>query len=377
MQQGGCKMHKRIIIVILIIMVLSLINVACAPISTPNAAGSVIPTKNEAPPAVEAPKLTEVPTGTEVPTATPIPTSTETPIPTRTNIPPSMYIPVIAKGTQHQFWRAIQAGAIKASKDLNVNITFDGPETEPMVDNQLEMLRGVLDKKPAAICLDPFDSNALNPLLLKAKAAKIAVLGFDSGVTSNISLTTVSTDDVAAAALAADKMAELIGKSGTVAMIVHDRTSRTGINRVKVFLNEMAEKYPNIKVLYPQYGGGDTQKSTDIAKAVIQANPNLKGYFGANEGSIDGILNAVNELNMQGKLVVIGYDSGQQQLDAIRAGTEAGAITQNPIGIGYKCVDAAVKAVKGEILPKFIDTGFYWYDKTNIDDPNIAALLYQ
>jgi ribose transport system substrate-binding protein len=80
---------------------------------------------------------------------------------------------------------------------------------------------------------------------------------------------------------------------------------------------------------------------------------------------------------MKGKLVVIGYDSGQQQIEAIRSGLQAGAITQDPIGIGYKCVEAAVKAINGETLPKFIDTGFHWYDSTNIDDPVIAALLYK
>ena len=76
-------------------------------------------------------------------------------------------------------------------------------------------------------------------------------------------------------------------------------------------------------------------------------------------------------------MCIIGYDSGQQQLDAIRSGVEAGAITQDPIGIGYKCVEAAVKAMKGEKLAKNIDTGFQWYDKTNIDDPAIAAVLYK
>ncbi len=78
-----------------------------------------------------------------------------------------------------------------------------------------------------------------------------------------------------------------------------------------------------------------------------------------------------------GKLVVIGYDSGKQQMDAIRSGIMAGAITQNPVGMGYMAVEAAVKAIKGEKLPKFIDSGFYWYDKTNIDDPKIKPCLYE
>lgn len=288
-----------------------------------------------------------------------------------------MYIPVISKGFQHQFWQAVKAGSLKAAAQYNVDITFEGPETEAMVDKQMEMLQTAIDKKPAAICFAAVDSKAAIPLLQKAKDAKIPVIGFDSGVDSDIPLSTAATDNVAAAALAADKMAELIGKKGTVAVIAHDQTSRTGIDRVKGFLDEM-KKYPDIKVLDPQYGAGDQLKSTDIAKAVIAANPDLKGYFGANEGSIIGVINAVTELKIaNGKIVVIGYDSGQKQLDAIRSGLEAGAITQDPIGIGFKCVEAAVKATKGETLPKFIDTGFHWFDKTNIDDPAIAAVLYK
>lgn len=288
-----------------------------------------------------------------------------------------LYIPVISKGFQHQFWQAVKLGSENAAKDLNVDITFEGPESEAMVDKQVEMFQTALDKKPAAICLAAVDSKAFEPLLEKAKAAGIPVIGFDSGVDSDIPVTTATTDNIAAAALAADKMVELIGGEGEVAVIAHDQTSRTGIDRVKGFTDQIAAKYPNVTIVDTQYGGGDQLKSTDLAKAIIQAHPNLKGFFGANEGSIIGVLNAAKELDMEGKLVIIGYDSGQQQMDAIRSGAESGAITQNPIGIGYKCVEAAVKAYNGETLPKIIDTGFMWYDKTNIDDPEIQAVLYK
>lgn len=287
------------------------------------------------------------------------------------------YIPVISKGFQHQFWQAVKLGAENAAKDLNVDITFEGPENESQVDKQMEMLQAALDKKPSALCFAALDSKAAIPLLEKAKAANIPVVGFDSGVDSDIPVTTAATDNIAAAATAADKMAELIGGSGKVGVIVHDQTSRTGIDRRDGFVNEMKAKYPNIQIIGPQYGGGDQLKSTDLAKAMIQANPDIKGFFGANEGSAIGVVNAVKELNRAGQIVVIGYDSGQAQIDAINSGLEAGAITQNPIGIGYKCVESAVKAIKGESLPKTIDTGFYWYDKTNITDPKIAAVLYK
>ena len=285
-----------------------------------------------------------------------------------------IYIPLVSKGFQHQFWQAVKLGADQAGKDLKVKVTFEGPETEAMVDKQIDMLSSALAKKPSALGFAALDSKAAIPLLKKAQAANIPVVAFDSGVDSDIPVTTATTDNKAAAAMAADKMAGLIGKAGDVAVVVHDQTSRTGVDRRDGFLERMKSTYPNVKIVSVQYGGGDQLKSTEITKSILQANPNLKGIFGANEGSAIGVLNGVKE--MKRNIVIIGYDSGKQQKDAVRSGAMAGAITQNPVGIGYKTVEAAVKALRGEKLPKVIDTGFYFYDKTNIDDPKIAAVLY-
>src|SRR6266513_515875 len=287
------------------------------------------------------------------------------------------FIPLISKGFQHQFWQAVKQGAEKAAVQYNVRIDFQGPENESQVDKQLEMLQTVLNQKPQALCFAALDSKAAIPLLQKFKDANIPVIGFDSGVDSDITLATAATDNIAAAGAAADKMAGLIGGAGEVAIVAHDQTSRTGIDRVKGFTDQIKNKYPNIKIVATQYGGGDQLKSTDLTKAILQANPNLKGIFGANEGSAIGVLNGVKESGKTGKVVVIGYDSGQQQMDAIRSGAEAGAITQDPIGIGFKSVEAAWKVLNKQSVPKNIDTGFHWYDKTNIDAPDIAALLYK
>ena len=284
------------------------------------------------------------------------------------------YIPLISKGFQHQFWQAVKLGAEQAAKADDVRITFEGPESEAMVDKQIDMLSAALAKKPQALGFAALDSKAAIPLLEKAQAEKIPVIAFDSGVDSDIPLTTCRTDSVAAAALAADKMAEMIGDAGEVAVIVHDQTSRTGIDRRDGFLKEMKDKHPNVKVDDVQYGQGDHLKSAEIAKTMLQAHPNLKGIFGANEGSAEGVAIGVKESGK--KVVIVGYDSGKEQKEAIISGAMYGAITQNPIGIGKCTVDSAVKALKGETLPKVIDTGFYWYDKTNIDDPKIAPLLY-
>ena len=344
--------HMRLLPLMMSLFIATLI-VACSP-SAPTAAPA-------APTAAPAAKPTTAPAAAVAPAVA---------------IGPDTYIPVISKGFQHQFWQAVKLGSENAAKDLNVKITFEGPENESQVDKQMEMLQTALDKHPAAICFAALDSKAAVPLLEKAQSQHIPIIGFDSGVDSDIPVTTAATDNIAAAGTAADKLAAMIGDSGEVGVVVHDQTSRTGIDRRDGFVNAMKAKHPNITIVDIQYGGGDQLKSTDLAKAMMQAHPNLKGFFGANEGSAVGVINAVNEMNKAGKVFVVGYDSGKAQTDAIRQGVEQGAITQDPIGIGYKCVDSAVKSIKGDSLPKNIDTGFYYYDKTNIDDPKIKAVLY-
>ena len=283
-------------------------------------------------------------------------------------------IALISKGFQHQFWQAVKAGADQAAADLGVTVTFEGPESESQVDRQMDMLAAALSRGPDAIGFAALDSQAATPLLQQADEAGIPVIAFDSGVDSDIPLTTATTDNVAAAALAADVMAELIGGEGKVAVVAHDQTSRTGIDRVDGFVNRIKEAYPNIEVVTVQYGGGDQLQSTEITKSILLANPDLKGIFGANEGSAIGVANGKQELGSD--VVVIGFDSGAAQKGMITSGVMAGAITQNPVGIGYQTVQAAVSALKGETLPPVIDTGFYYYDKDNMADPEIAAVLY-
>ena len=287
-----------------------------------------------------------------------------------------MLVPLISKGFQHQFWQAVKAGADKAGEELGVTVTFEGPDNERQVDKQMDMLAAALANKPAAIGFAALDSQAAIPLLRQAQEAGIPIIAFDSGVDSDIPVALASTDNVAAAALAADKMAELIGDAGKVAVVAHDQTSRTGVDRRDGFVNRMKEAHPEIEVVAIEYGGGDHLKSTEITKAMLAANPDLKGIFGTNEGSAIGVVNGVRELGSTG-ITIVGYDSGKAQTDAIRDGLMAGAITQNPVGIGYETVKAAVAAAKGETVPANIDTGFFWYDKSNIDAPEIAAVLYE
>jgi ribose transport system substrate-binding protein len=286
------------------------------------------------------------------------------------------YLAIVSKGFQHQFWQAVKQGAEQEAAKQGIRISFEGPASESEVEAQVTMLQNALGRQPDVLGFAALDSRAAAPLLQQARTSNIPVIAFDSGVDSDIPLTTAATNNKAAAAEAAKHMAEALGGTGKVGLVVHDQTSKTGQDRRDGFLEWMKTNAPGIQVLDPQYGGGDQAKSADITKAIIASNPDLKGIYAANEGSAIGVLRGVAESGKTG-LTVIGFDSGTGQIEAIKNGQMLGAVTQDPIGMGKALVDAAVKAIRGEQLPKVIDTGFYWYDKSNIDSDQIKPLLYQ
>jgi len=288
------------------------------------------------------------------------------------------YIAMISKGFQHQFWQAVKSGAETRAAELGVRVTFEGPASETEVDSQLQMLQAAIDKKPDAIAYAALDPKACIPLMDAAKAANIPVVEFDAGCDSDVPVSISKTDSLAAGALAADNMARLLGDKGEVGIVGHSQINSTGVERRDGFVKQIEAKYPNITIVDIQYGDGDHLKSADIAKAMIAAHPDLKGLYGTNEGSAVGIVNAVGELGLApGDLKIIGFDSGQAQMDAIKSGLMSGAITQNPIGIGEQSVQAAFDAIQGKTPEKIIDTGFFWYDSSNMTDANIAAVLYK
>jgi ribose transport system substrate-binding protein len=289
---------------------------------------------------------------------------------------PKPLIAIVSKGFQHQFWQAVKKGAENEAKAEGARITFEGPPTEQDIEQQVTMLTNAIQKKPAAIGFAALDSKASAPLMDQAKSQKIPVIAFDSGVESDVPVTTAATDNKAAAAEAAKHMSDLLGGKGKVGMVVHDQTSKTGIDRRDGFIEYMKANAPGIELLPVQYGGGDQAKSADITKSILQSNPDAAGIYGSNEGSAIGVIKGVEESGRTG-VKIVGFDSGKAQIDAIRSGVMAGAITQNPVGMGAELVKAAMMAIDGKSLPKTIDTGFYWYDKTNIDAPEIKAVLYQ
>lgn len=287
------------------------------------------------------------------------------------------YIAIVSKGYQHQYWQTVKHGVEQAAEDFDVEISFEGPASETEVGEQIQQLQTALDREPDAIGLAALDSKAAEPLIERAESENLPIIAFDSGVDSEVPVTTVTTDNVAAAQEAARHMIELTGGEGKVALIVQDQTSQSAVDRRDGFTEHLDEHAPGLEIVDIQYGAGDPLESTDLTNSILQANPDLSGIYATNEGSAIGVVNGVREQGRSEDLAVIGFDSGQTQVNAINRGLQDGAITQDPVAVGYETVRAAVDTLEGRKVEEVIETGHYWFGRNNLDDPAIRDVIYQ
>jgi len=335
--------------------------------------------------------------------------------------PAAIYIPVISKGFQHQFWQTVKLGAEAAANQYKVVITFEGPPTESDIQQQVQMLSNDLAKNPSAIALAALDTKSVNDQLNEAIRRHVPIIGFDSGVPNapkGAIYATAATNSYAAAGIAADKMfaaikdkiaAATADSPVTIIDFNQDATSQSVTDRGKGFRDEMIKMITtqgghsksDIRVQgNPAYIAADSPTSgkaiiidvivppttkTPDAAAAAQAilgrvqSDNIGGIFCSNEGTAVAVLASTNDgaalPSQYPGLIVIGFDAGAGQKAAIRNKYFFGAITQDPYNIGFKAVELAVQAIKGQKV-KDIDTGAHFYDSTNMDQPDIAKLLY-
>lgn len=360
--------------------------------------------------ACAAPAATEETAATEAPATA---EATEAPAADTTE---PMYIPVMAKGFQHQFWQAVKTGAEAAAKDFGVEIYFDGPASETEIDAQVNMVKNELAKNPKAIALAALSTEAVTEILEECAEKGIPVIGFDSGVPDDKTgavKATASTNNENAAALAAEKFgenADLVAKMQAatpdnpvvIGCLSQDAVSASVTGRTTGFVNKMKEiaetyqpglvsveghtkweaKVDNPAIIIRVEVSATTEATALQTSAnALLATPGIAAIFCSNEGAVVGFLAATSDgedLADGGKyadLVVAGFDAGSAQKNAIRNGWFYGSVTQDPYQIGYQAVKLAYEAAMGEPVAD-VDTGAQWYNAENIDDPDIALLVY-
>lgn len=318
-------------------------------------------------------------------------------------------VEIIAKGFQHDFWKAVKKGADQAGKDLGVKINFVGPEGEGAIAAQVEMINNAINKKPDAICIAALDTTAALDAVNKAKSNNIPVIGFDSGVPGapeGTIFANASTDNYKAGELAAQKMFEAIQEklatgNPRIGVVSQEANSQSISMRTQGFLDKMESLIQStgrsVSIIgHTKFANGvasgdvtidiaippeinDTQGQTS-AQTLLNKN-DLIAIYGSNEFAAKAIINADAAISGgrigNDKVVAVGFDSGALQQDAIRNRKFLGSVTQDPVSIGYRAVELAVKAINGETDVEDVDTGSQWYTADNIDSDTIKPLLYQ
>ena len=318
----------------------------------------------------------------------------------------SKHIDVIAKGFQHQFWKAVELGTQNAAKEFGVEVTFQGPDNESAIAQQVEYLNTAIAKKPAAICLAALDTQASIPSIQSAMEAGIPIIGFDSGVPDapkGAIKANASTNNAVAGALAADELYKLIEakikdakEPVRIGVVAQESNSQSIVDRTKGFVDKMTELCgaDNVSVeghdsLKNEKAGAKVVidvgipaevKDVDaaaVASAILEKK-DLIAIYGSNEFAANAIITANEGLDKLGadKVIAVGFDAGKKLLDAVRAKTFAGAVTQDPVQIGYQAVKLAVEAADGKSVSD-VDTGAKWYNADNMDADDIKPCLYE
>ena len=292
-------------------------------------------------------------------------------------------IAVIPKGTSHEFWKSIHAGAVKAQQELaaegiKVNVNWKGPIREDDRDQQIQVVENFTVRRAHGIVLAPLDSQALVAPVEAAVRAKIPVIVIDSGLKSDKPISYVSTDNFKGGQIAAERLGQLLGGQGKAILLRYQVGSASTEQREAGFLDVMKAKFPKIELVSTDQYSGATRDSA------YQAAQNLLNRFGREANAIFapcepvtiGVMLALKDAGKAGGAIkLVGFDAGRQSVEGLKKGDVQGLVVQNPVKMGYLGVKLMVDHLQGKKIEAVVDTGVQMVTKENMDEPTIQELL--
>lgn len=291
----------------------------------------------------------------------------------------ALRIAVIPKGTTHEYWKAVHAGAVKAAREFGVDVIWKGPVKEDDLKAQIDLVQSFTAQGVSGIVLAPLNDRALVESVKGAERANIPVVIFDSQLSGDKPVSFVATDNEAAGRLAGKRMARLLGGKGNVVMLRYEAGSASTHHREQGFLAGLGG-HPAIHVVSDnQYGGATTESAHAASESLLlaqdAAHGKVDGVFCPNESTTFGMLLALEQANLAGKIKFIGFDSSQKLVEGVRDKKIDGLVVQDPFSIGYLSVKTMVEHLRGQKVQARIDTGAHFVTAANMADPKIHALL--
>ena len=288
----------------------------------------------------------------------------------------SLTLAVVPKGTTHEFWRAIHAGAEQAAQELSasgdsVRIIWKGPLREDDREQQVQVVEGFTSQGVSGIVLAPLDDRALVRPVEEAKSAGVPTVIIDSGLQSDQIVSFVATDNYKGGELCAERLGTLLAGKGKVLVLRYQEGSASTTEREKGFIDKMKSAYPGITLVSSdQYAGATRETAKRTSENLLNRYGNeLAGVFTPNESSTDGMLLALQDIGKAGKIRHVGFDASKNLLDAMRAKHLDGVAVQNPMKMGYLGVKTMVAHLRSQPVEKRIDTGVSLVTPENMDEP--------
>jgi ribose transport system substrate-binding protein len=292
-------------------------------------------------------------------------------------------IAVIPKGTSHEFWKSIHAGAVKAQRELSTNgaeveIIWKGPLREDDREQQIQVVEGFTSQGVSGMVLAPLDNHALARPVEDAKNAGVPTVIIDSALESNAIVSFVATDNRKGGTLGADRLGELLGGKGKVILLRYAEGSASTEEREAGFLQEMKRKFPNIELISTdQYAGATRDTAKRAAENLLNRfGDDVQGIFCPNESTTAGMLSALQDAGKAGKVMFVGFDATQMFVDAMKAKQLHGIVVQNPFNMGYLGVRTIVESLQGKPVEKRVDTGVTMITPESLDAADTQTLLH-
>ena len=292
-----------------------------------------------------------------------------------------MTIAVIPKGTTHEFWKSIHAGAVKASRELNIEIIWKGPLKEDDRESQIALVENFITRNVSGIVLAPLDDTALRVPVQSAQRSGIPVVIIDSGLKSDTFVSFVATDNYQGGKMAGTDMAKRLNSTGKVIVLRYQEGSASTMKREQGFLDAISEHKDIQIVSSNQHGGATTESAYRASENLLAPLKNadgsltIQGIFCPNESTTFGMLRALQDANLAGTVAFIGFDSSEKLVEGLQNDQIHGLILQNPFHMGYLGVKTMFQHLSGNTVEKRIDTGVALVTKANMDQPDIQAVL--
>ncbi|MCP4833229.1 MAG: ABC transporter substrate-binding protein [Phycisphaera sp.] len=290
--------------------------------------------------------------------------------------PPRPQIAVVPKGTSHEFWKAVHAGAVKAGRKYGVDIIWKGPAVEDDRSEQIKVVEQFTTRGVDGIVIAPLDDTALVRPLQEAADANIPVAIIDSGVNWDGGVTFASTDNYQGGVLAANEMGRLLSGRGRVAVLRYVEGSSSTTNREEGFIETIRERFPDIEIITDNlYGGATLEGCVKAAENLLDRFQEFDGAFAPCEPVTVAFMRTLDEAGRKSATRVVGFDASESLVTGLRSGKVDALVVQDPFRMGQSGVAAVVASWNGEAVPKRIDTGCGVITTANMDTPESKRLL--